>query len=288
MYRSFGFLLAAALLLSYVGDASANIILNPSFEAGQGTDADDWLELGGPSGSTTRDGSMPNTGSFSAYMQVDHFINPAAATPYSVEQTQPVGSINNAENYNLSFSAKVDTLNFESLDMFYQILWLDQDASDGGGVRGESLIPLIPAGISTSYQMFGLSDMDVPDGTDSFQLRFQLSPGAVENIGNGLYIDDVVLASTSSQSTGDFDEDGDVDGHDFLLWQRTQGTMTELNDWQTTYGSVSGTFAAAAIVPEPPALTLLLVSSLLLFQLRDRARDLAGSTPSHPLQTCTR
>jgi hypothetical protein len=205
---------------------------------------------------------MPNSGSFSAYMMADHINNPAAPTPYAIEQTQPVGSIDNTLNYNLSFSAKVDSLDFTGFDMFYQILWLDQDASDGGGVKGETLTSLIPEGISTSYQSFGLSDMEVPDGADSFQLRFQLSPGAVEDIANGLYVDNVDLSPITEQLAGDFDFDNDVDGADFLVWQRTDGTAAGLNEWQTNYGAPLSSLLVISTIPEPTTLMLLLASCM--------------------------
>lgn len=260
--QGFCVVVASSVLAVIAGDASANILLNPGFEAGTGDDATDWLQVAGPSGSTTRNDAMPNAGSFSAYMMADHINNPAAPTPYSIEQIQPVGSIDDALNYNLSFSAKVDSTNFDGFDMFYQILWLDQDASDGGGVKGETLTPLIPAGINTSYQTFGLSDMDVPDGTDSFQLRIQLSPGAVAGIANGLYVDDVDLSPITEQGAGDFDFDGDVDGTDFLVWQRTDETTSGLNAWRTNYETPAPALQAISAVPEPSTLLLLLAGSM--------------------------
>jgi hypothetical protein len=61
---------------------------------------------------------------------------------------------------------------------------------------------------------------------------------------------------------GDFDSDGDVDGVDFLRWQRTDGTAAGLTDWQTDYGAPSSAAAAATSVPEPSSLLLLLTSCL--------------------------
>ena len=194
-------LVTALAMVAFSANASANILLNPGFELGSGTDAQDWNELSGPSGSTTRSSLSPHSGSFHAYMQIDHINNPAAGAAYFIEQIQPVGSIDNTLNYDLSFYAKTDSTNFAGMDMFYQILWLDQDASHGGGVKGETLTQLIPAGINTNYQQFGLSDMNVPDGTDSFLLRFQLSAGAVPDIANGLYIDSAFLAPTIPEPT---------------------------------------------------------------------------------------
>ena len=66
---------------------------------------------------------------------------------------------------------------------------------------------------------------------------------------------------------GDFDADNDVDGDDFLVWQRGFGTTytaTDLADWQGNYGSVGAVTAAAtdsaAAVPEPTSASLLIVS----------------------------
>jgi len=72
----------------------------------------------------------------------------------------------------------------------------------------------------------------------------------------------VVLAVVSAGGIlGDFDGDGDVDGADFLEWQRTDGTVTGLTDWQTNYGRVVPPLAASSVVPEPSS-TMLLLSLL--------------------------
>jgi hypothetical protein len=53
---------------------------------------------------------------------------------------------------------------------------------------------------------------------------------------------------------GDFDQDGDVDGRDFLLWQRNP-SIGSLADWQNNYGT--GGLSALASVPEPSSILLL-------------------------------
>jgi PEP-CTERM motif len=182
-------------LVAVAGSASANILLNPGFENGTGGDAADWAEiLGGPSGTVARDSGMPSSGSFAAHMTFDHINNPAAGGAYFFEQNQGANVIDNTDNFDLTFDAKADSTDFTGTDMFYQILWLDQDGSDGGGVKGETLTSLIGAGISTSYQMFSLLDIDVPDGADSFLLRFQVAAGAVDGIANGLWVDNASLS----------------------------------------------------------------------------------------------
>ncbi|MAO24980.1 MAG: hypothetical protein CMJ35_05670 [Phycisphaerae bacterium] len=182
-------ILAAAAAASF---ASADII-NAGFEAGTGADADNWAEIfGGPSGSVERSMANPNSGDYSAYMSFDHITNVAVGGAYFIEQNQPVGSITAETDYNLSFYAMVDSTDFVGMDTFVQILWLDQDGSDGGGVRGESLTSLIGLGINDGYQQFSI-DLTSAAGADSFLLRFQLSAGAVDGIANGVYVDDVAL-----------------------------------------------------------------------------------------------
>lgn len=53
---------------------------------------------------------------------------------------------------------------------------------------------------------------------------------------------------------GDFDVDGDVDGDDFLLWQRNPG-IGSLADWEANYG-FSPLSAAVSSVPEPSSFVL--------------------------------
>src|SRR5690606_34653882 len=50
--------------------------------------------------------------------------------------------------------------------------------------------------------------------------------------------DRVVLSNFVAGIAGDFDGDGDVDGRDFLLWQRNPSVGT-LSDWQTNFGVTS-------------------------------------------------
>lgn len=71
-----------------------------------------------------------------------------------------------------------------------------------------------------------------------------------------------------SAADGDFDQDTDVDGFDFLKWQRGESddplSAADLALWQSTYGN-SSTLAATNIdtVPEPTAAILAFVGILL-------------------------
>lgn len=179
-------------LASAAGIANASVV-NGGFESGSGAAADNWAGIvGGPSGSVIRSDANPFAGDYHAYMSFDHINNPASGGAYFMEQNQPVGSITADTDYTLSFYAAMDSTDFTGMDTFVQILWLDQDGSDGGGVHGETLTSLIGLGITDSYQQFSL-DLTSAAGADSFLLRFQVSAGAVEGIANGLYVDEVAL-----------------------------------------------------------------------------------------------
>jgi hypothetical protein len=59
---------------------------------------------------------------------------------------------------------------------------------------------------------------------------------------------------------GDFDGDDDVDGRDFLAWQRDP-SIGALADWQANYGS--GSIVVASVdVPEPPTWMLLSLAAM--------------------------
>jgi hypothetical protein len=66
-------------------------------------------------------------------------------------------------------------------------------------------------------------------------------------------------------SGADFDGDGDVDGRDFLIWQRGGSpdprSAGDLADWQANYGVAPITGASTA-VPEPASVCMLLAGSI--------------------------
>lgn len=64
---------------------------------------------------------------------------------------------------------------------------------------------------------------------------------------------------------GDFDLDGDVDGRDFLAWQRGHGMFdgNDLADWQANYGFNNMALAASSAVPEPGSLVMCSVALII-------------------------
>ncbi|HEX6960636.1 MAG TPA: dockerin type I domain-containing protein [Lacipirellula sp.] len=93
----------------------------------------------------------------------------------------------------------------------------------------------------------------------------------------GQFLEDVLAAfGFATAESGDFDDDGDVDGSDFLAWQRglgssvTPGTGADGNSdgtvdgddlaiWKDAVGSGTATIAAA-VVPEPAGVVMALVA----------------------------
>ncbi len=67
---------------------------------------------------------------------------------------------------------------------------------------------------------------------------------------------------------GDFDQDGDVDGRDFLVWQRNT-SVGSLSAWQANYGMPGG-LAASTSVPEPSAWIIALATLTLCCCIRSR------------------
>ncbi|MEM9659995.1 MAG: hypothetical protein AAF961_16650, partial [Planctomycetota bacterium] len=73
---------------------------------------------------------------------------------------------------------------------------------------------------------------------------------------------------------GDFNADGTVDGHDFLLWQR-DASVGGLADWEANYGAVA-TRASIGAIPEPVSSAILAAGALGFLGLsRLRRRRLA-------------
>ena len=92
-------------------------------------------------------------------------------------------------------------------------------------------------------------------------------------------------------SLGDYDDDGDVDGNDFLVWQRTLGDVgtplpadgngdevvdaDDLTVWRDTFGQVAQllpTDATASAVPEPATALLAFMAASVSKFARRRAR----------------
>ncbi len=79
----------------------------------------------------------------------------------------------------------------------------------------------------------------------------------------------------STVLAGDFDADGDVDGLDFLKWQRGEVSnspnASDLAAWEANYGTFAPLSAATNAMPEPSAVLLGVMASLAGISFRRRS-----------------
>ena len=83
------------------------------------------------------------------------------------------------------------------------------------------------------------------------------------------YFDNLATLTTTLIQPGDFDDSLDVNGIDFLRWQRGLANpydTTDYANWQASFGTAAP--AVAAAIPEPSTTALLLFSTITLTALR--------------------
>ncbi len=99
------------------------------------------------------------------------------------------------------------------------------------------------------------------------------------------------LATTATAMRGDFNEDGQIDGSDYLLWQINSGTSSgakhtdgdanadgsvdqhDLQIWQNEFGTTIGATSQSTTIPEPSTI-LLATGALLMVGQQSRSREL--------------
>lgn len=146
---------------------------------------------------------------------------------------------------------------------------VDSDPLDGGG---EGWTELIPVNMATGQERRLISLINAEraslglGSTGRADLRFSVNtPGEVFVLNKQ---DGVLRMLVPLTTPGDFDADGDVDGRDFLFWQRNP-SVGDLADWQNNYGV--GGLAGAVTVPEPSSIMIMLLGTLLFPARRQRA-----------------
>ncbi len=187
----------------------------------------------------------------------------------------------------VTLGSTVPTMNFDLANL----------VSTAGFTAGLDLDSILPAGdsgvLSTNLATFtGGSALDAgmfstftamldTSAVGIFAASYTLN-FSDENLAGAMGLGSLTLSLTGNveaafMNSADFDEDGDIDGRDFLAWQRGFGMGTTLaqgdanNDrivdgadlaiWQNQYGT-SPELVAAAAIPEPSSLTLFAVACL--------------------------
>lgn len=77
---------------------------------------------------------------------------------------------------------------------------------------------------------------------------------------------------------GDFDLDGMVDGNDYAVWRKSDGTQGNYDLWRANYGRAAGSGSGAGLggtasIPEPAAILLAVCAALPFMNRRIRRRD---------------
>jgi hypothetical protein len=172
---------------------------------------------------------------------------------------------------------------------------------EAGGVGAHQLIESYLLGDSTIAQgaevtLGNAFDFDRTGVQQDLQFFYHLAGGgAFLTAGDVQYISPVIDA--------DFDNDGDVDGRDFLRWQRgvgLSGSATnaqgdadgdldvdrqDLAAWESRFGTSGNAAASLSVVPEPGGVGLVVLTLVALtgHGRRPRARDVKGNPLHNPV-----
>jgi hypothetical protein len=83
---------------------------------------------------------------------------------------------------------------------------------------------------------------------------------------------------------GDFNEDGVVDGADYVVWRKNGGTQAEFDEWRANFGATQGSGGGSSVappsnesnsaVPEPAAMGLVVIACTLVQFLRHARRPM--------------
>ena len=136
-------------------------------------------------------------------------------------------------------------------------------------IAGALTVSLVDGFLPTADDVFDLFDFASVTGTfESINLP-SLTGGLVWDTSELL-----VDGTLAVVATGDFNDDGEINGLDFLAWQRGETpnpfSQSDLSLWESGYGTSSS--VANAAVPEPSSVVILLATGLLLSSSRYRKR----------------
>ncbi len=171
-----------------------------------------------------------------------------------------------SSSYAATFNAAGTTSNIQvvddsPVDLFSVLASVSGDDVDGQALEAATFTlieDLAPSSFITSAALPttapSLAAADIAAGS----LRFS---GA-----NFVEFDVTSLVAVVDDNNGDFQLDGDVDGMDFLRWQRGQSpnpfSATDLATWIANYGNAAPSTALTA-VPEPSTAALLSIACML-------------------------
>jgi hypothetical protein len=89
------------------------------------------------------------------------------------------------------------------------------------------------------------------------------------NLSHASVLEAVFIANLNARP-GDFDGDGDVDGGDFLVWQRGAHTASDLAAWKANFGTSATPTTAAVPEPAGAALAMMAMGAMVVGSRRGR------------------
>jgi autotransporter-associated beta strand protein len=190
----------------------------------------------------------------------------AVATTTSLESVVSPGSVLNVEgDFNMNGGGS-------SLSMLLGSPNLHDQINIAGTLAADGVLSFSVGNGGLSAQagdIFDVLSFGSVTGTFDSIILPTLGSGLGWNTSNLLVTGELAVISVSSP--GDFDNDGDVDGRDFLIWQRGGSpngiNSGDLADWQANYGP-GALVASSNAVPEPATWMFLLGLTSSLMSVR--------------------
>lgn len=180
--------------------------------------------------------------------------------------------------FSVAVTEIVTALGFGTSDSFDELAsgrdWLGAEVIDLLGTGEDVLDPL-----ATNSILEGTVSTRASDGAaQAAALDPNIQAGAREELTalDLAFLRDLGFETIAGAAitNGDFDNDGDVDGEDFLVWQRGESPspldLVDLSAWQTNFGVDLPAFQAATTVPEPSSTMFVLFGSFVVGSARYR------------------
>jgi hypothetical protein len=203
------------------------------------------------------------TGTMFLQFHQNDAVGGGPGTPIGAEITAPI-SVNTVGN-----GPFVNVIDFSFTDLStdlsgFNTVWYSlgiRDVLYTGGTGGFYLAQISDLnGPEVGSLGFGFWELDPPSGTAP-----GWHPSDMYNGDWSTQAPNIRIFAASSGTSGDFDHDEDVDGADFLVWQRGEspvpGSDSDFALWKAHFGTSAAT-ASLAGVPEPETVTLVVLCTL--------------------------
>jgi len=198
----------------------------------------------------------------------------AAGSGFSITQIHnDVAPVNDADNVEWTAPTAMDGTVFSD-----GLIFINEDNSNGEIWMDEPdgsnpILIADTAGVSGATETTGIFDISDLVGYNPGSILLTNNQGTNSSM-------TVLINPDATLDDANFDGDNDIDGADFLTWQRNFGTGTlpsqgdaendgdvdskDLTVWEIQYGGTPPLAAAAASVPEPSSASLILLFGLLV------------------------